>query len=270
MDRQAETSNRRGPLTPRDTIMRTRFLAALLSCTLAFAPFSVVEAMSVTPIVIDMSSIGREGRSQISVTNTAAGDIPVAITVEEATVSATGGVTTAPVADLFVIYPSQALIKPGATQRFRVQWVGEPELAKSRTFIFSAAQQPVALPDGVSGIQILYNFEVVVSVAPPRQRATMNVGEAAFETVEGKRRAALTMINPGNVHAYLSGARVQLESKDATGKQIWTKTLLPEELAQVVGIGLVQPGSTRRFILPIDLPEGGETITASVRYVGRP
>jgi fimbrial chaperone protein len=249
--------------------MRTRFLAALFSCSLAFAPFSVVEAMSVTPIVIDMSSVGRDGRSQISVTNTAAGDIPVAITVEEATVSPTGVVTTAPAGDLFVIYPTQALIKPGATQRFRVQWAGEPDLAKSRTFIFSAAQQPVALPDGVSGIQILYNFEVVVSVAPPRQRATMNIADAGFEMVEGKRRAALTIFNPGNVHAYLSGARLQLEGKDAAGKQLWAKTLTPEELAQVVGIGLVQPGAKRRFILPIDLPEGGETITASVRYVGR-
>ncbi len=250
--------------------MRIRLLAALLSCTFAFAPFSVAEAMSVTPIVIDMSSIGRDSRSQISVTNTAASDIPVAITIEEATVSTTGVVTTSPAGDHFVVYPSQALIKPGATQRFRVQWVGEPDLAKSRTFIFSAAQQPVALPDGVSGIQILYNFEVVVSVAPPRQRATMNVAEAAFEMVEGKRRAALTVLNPGNVHAYLSGARLQLEGKDAAGKQIWAKTLTPEELAQVVGIGLVQAGATRRFIIPIDLPEGGETITASVRYVGRP
>lgn len=249
--------------------MRTCFLAALLSCTLALTPLAAVKAMSVTPIVIDMGSIGRDGRSQISVTNTAAGDIPVAISVAEATVSPTGEVTTVPVEDLFIIYPAQALIKPGAVQNFRVQWVGEAALPKSRTFLFSVAQQPVALPDGVSGIQILYNFEVILNVAPPRLRATMNITNAAFETVEGKRRAALTLFNPGNIHAYLSGARVQLEAKNAAGQSVWTKTLQPEEFAQAVGVGLVQPGSTRRFILPIDLPEGGETISASVRYVGR-
>jgi fimbrial chaperone protein len=249
--------------------MRSRILSALLACTMALTPLSVVEAMSVTPIVIDMGSIGRDGRSQISVTNTAAGDIPVAISVSEATVSPTGEVTTTPVEDLFVIFPAQAQIKPGATQRFRIQWAGEPDLPKSRTFIFSVAQQPVALPGGVSGIQVLYNFEVILSVAPPRQRATMTISNAAFETVDGTRRAALTMVNPGNIHAYLSGARVQLEAKDASGKQVWTKTLQPEEFAQAIGVGLVQPGSTRRFILPIDLPEGGETITATVRYVGR-
>jgi P pilus assembly chaperone PapD len=225
--------------------------------------------MSVTPIVIDMGSIGRDGRSQISVTNTAAGDIPVAISISEATVSPTGEVTTTPVEDLFVVYPAQALIKPGATQRFRVQWVGDADIPKSRTFIFSVAQQPVALPDGVSGIQILYNFEVILTVAPPRQRASMNIAEAAFEMVEGKRRAALTFVNPGNMHAYLSGARLQLEGKDEAGKQIWTQTIEPEQLAQSVGVGLLQPGATRKFVLPLDLPEGGTKISATVRYVGR-
>lgn len=254
--------------------MKVRFLSLLtalltLWLCLGLTP-STAHAMSVSPVIVDMAASGRQRVSDIRVSNTGAGQIPVGISVAEISVDASGNVTSTPAPDVFTIFPPQALIEPGALQRFRVQWAGEPDLAKSRSFLFSVAQQPVALPTGVSGVQILYNFQVIVNVAPPSGRANLAVEASGFETVEGKRRAILNLTNPTAVHAYLSGARVQLEAIDAGGRVTWTKTITPEEFGQTIGAGLVQPGAKRRFTLPIDLPEGGEALTASLRYVGRP
>ena len=227
-------------------------------------------AMSVTPIVFDMDAAGRGSRTQLSVTNTATGDIPVAISVFEATLSPAGEVTTVPADDDFLIFPFQALIGPGETQVFRVQYVGDPDLQKSKSYIFSVAQQPVALPEGVSGIQILYNFEAVGSVAPMSGEAALDFVSTELTTNEkGDRRAALTVRNPSNVHTYLSGTRIELTARDAGGNVAWSETWRPQDVAQSVGVGLVQPGKERRFVLPFDLPEGGSTLEAKIRYLGR-
>ncbi len=226
-------------------------------------------AIAVTPIIIDLVSIGRDSRADITVTNTSSGTVPVAISVNEAIISPNGDITQKPVDDLFLIYPAQALIKAGATQRFRAQWIGDPELAKSRTFIFSVAQQPVALPEGQSGIQILYNFEVIVSVAPNKAKPDLSVVNSKFTTIEGKKHAEITLSNKGAAHGYFSGAKLKLEAKDAKNQTIWTKSYDPEELGQAIGAGILQPDATRKFILPFDLPEGGETLTASIKYIGR-
>ena len=249
--------------------MKKQFFSIVAIVAAAVLPAATALAMAVTPVVIDMKSLGRNSRSEISVNNTAAGDIPVAISVSEATIKDNGEVTTIAVDDQFVIYPAQALIKPGAIQRFRVQYVGDPEMSKGRTFIFSVAQQPVALPEGTSGIQILYNFEVVVSVSPDSAQPNMNVLNSTIENIDGNRRAAITLNNTGAAIGYLSGSRVKLEAKDTQGRVVWSKSIEPEEFTQIVGVGIVGSGATRRFVLPFDLPAGGDTITASIRYVGR-
>jgi hypothetical protein len=33
-----------------------------------------------------------------------------------------------------------------------------------------------------------------------------------------------------------------------------------------MGVGLVQPGKTRKFMLPADLPDGVTQVTASIEY----
>ena len=60
----------------------------------------------------------------------------------------------------------QAMIQPGQTQTFRVQYVGDPDLARSKHYYVTVAQLPVQMPQGQSAIQILYNFQVLVSVSP--------------------------------------------------------------------------------------------------------
>lgn len=249
--------------------MKNLFTSISIILVAALLPATFALAMGVAPVVIDMKSSGRGARSEITASNTSAAPLPIAITVSEATISNTGEVTTVPVEDLFMIYPAQAIIGAGGVQRFRVQWIGDPDMQRGRTFIFSVAQQPVALTPGTSGIQILYNFETVVSVSPSAAQPSLAITSSNFQTIEGKRRAALTLNNPSAAVAYLSGSRVTLESKDTGGRTVWTKTYEPNEIMQNVGVGIVGAGLSRQFVLPFDLPEGGTTLNARIRYIGR-
>jgi P pilus assembly chaperone PapD len=239
---------------------------ALCLCLAAAA-----SAMSVTPILIDLKPGGRMASGQIRVVNTTQGPLPVDLKVKAATVGPDGRVTTSEEGiDDLLIFPPQALIAPGATQVFRVQWVGDPELSRSKTFMVSVAQQPVALPEGTSGIQLLYDFQVVVNVAPMVGEPDLQVRGAELTTDDqGARRATVTLANDSNVHGYLSGANLRLELQDDQGRRVWSQSYSPEDLRARVGIGLLQPGVSRRFQLPFDLPAEGTRITAEVSYAGR-
>lgn len=244
------------------------FLSILAFVAVAFSG-NAAFAMAVTPVIIDMTATGKNAISDISVDNTAVGDIPVAIGVSEAFIDQNGEVKTVAADELFQIYPPQALIKPNSRQKFKVKWIGDSQLQKGRTFIFSVAQQPVQLPDGMSGIQILYNFEVIVSVAPEKSQPDLKIGDSKFQTIDGKRRLSFSVQNVGVAHGYLSASKIKFEAKDKNGAVVWTKTVEPEEIGQNVGAGILQPGSTRKFTLPFDIPDGGETLVATLKYIGR-
>jgi len=241
-------------------------VAAFSLCLAATA-----SAMSVSPILIDLKPSGRLASGQIRVVNTTQGTLPVELRAKSATVGPDGRVTSSDEGvDDLLMFPPQALIAPGATQVFRVQWVGDPDIARSRTFMVSVAQQPVALPAGTSGIQLLYDFQVVVNVAPLVGEPDLQVRGAELTTDDrGVRRAAVTISNDSNVHGYLSGANLRLELQDDRGGRVWSQSYSPDDMRARVGIGLLQPGATRRFLLPFDLPTEGTRITAEVSYAGR-
>ena len=54
----------------------------------------------------------------------------------------------------FLVVPPQALMPPGATQNFRIQWVGEPQLCESQSYML-----PVELPANVTQVQASLDFK---------------------------------------------------------------------------------------------------------------
>lgn len=217
-------------------------------------------AMSVSPTIIDIST-GKNKARQIRVVNDSAKSLPVEIIIRQIEMDENGNVSSKPAGDEFIIFPPQALIKPGATQSFRIQWVGNPQIKTSKSYIFSVNQVPVKMPKGKSGVQVVFNFATVVNVAPPDGKSAINLVKTGVSKDEkGKLRPALTVKNPGNSYAKLTDATIKL----AGGS--WSVTLTPEQLRQTVGVGLVQPGKIRRFLIPIDMPEGVTKITASIDY----
>jgi fimbrial chaperone protein len=241
--------------------LATRSLIATFSLGLAaMALTTAVEAMSVSPTTLDLMTTGKN-KDQISVVNDSSAPLPIEIIVSRIELDENGKTTAKPAADEFLLFPPQALIPPGGTQSFRVQWVGDPQIQRSQSYIFSVNQVPVQMPKGQSGVQVVFNFATVVNVAPASGHAGLDLVSAGVgKDDQGKLRPAVTVKNPGNIHAKLTDATIKLSGG------AWSQTLRPEQLRQVMGVGLVQPGKTRRFLLPLDLPAGVSQVTASIDY----
>jgi P pilus assembly chaperone PapD len=163
-----------------------------------------------------------------------------------------------------MVFPPQALIEPGQTQTFRIQYIGDPALAKSKHYYITVAQLPVKLPEGQSAIQILYNFQVLVSIAPSGIKPLIQVqGAELGRNQAGKPIAVVTVANESTAHGYLANGHLRIVEKDASGKQVFSKTLSGAEIQQSMGFGLIGGGQVRKVSVPVELPSAEGTVEAS-------
>jgi hypothetical protein len=110
-------------------------------------------------------------------------------------------------------------------------------------------------------VQVVASLGVMVNVAPPRGDPDLRIVSTSVVTgKDGKPHPAITVANGSNVHGLLPDATISLSSGD------WSDTIPPGTLRSTLGIGLVQPGEQRRFVLPIDLPPGTSGVEASIAY----
>jgi len=232
-------------------------LAALLAA-MAVAPTS---AMTVSPTQIEMVSVGSASRARITVTNTDDEPLAVEAILLRATLNDDGTPKTSKGPDDFLIIPPQAIIPPGGTQNFRVQWVGEPVIDSSQSYLLYISQIPVKLPRSTSIVQVVMSIGVMINVAPPTGTPTLRVvGAEIVKDARGRRRPAVTVENLSNVHALFPQSTVAL----AGGS--WSQSIPPGRLSQTIGIGLVQPGHRRRFILPVEVPLDVTRVRANIDF----
>ena len=220
-------------------------------------------AMGITPLQLEMTSIGQTSRSQLSVTNDSDNPLPVEASIEKLTLEEDGTRKTVKAGSEFLVFPPQAVIPPRTTQVFRVQWVGEPMLAKSESFVLTMKQLPLRLPGSKGAVQVVMAFGVIVDVAPQKGVPSLKiVGTGVATGKDGKRHPTITVENASNTHALLPQSTIALSSGQ------WSKSLDAGAMQQV-GIGLVQPGKRRKFVLPVDLPAGVNSVQASLDFKPR-
>jgi P pilus assembly chaperone PapD len=242
---------------------KLRAFAAVIALVMTIGLVSVAyAAMTVQPVVLDLRTTGRDTGGQIRVQNTGTNPLPVEIRLVEAdleleTVKASDRLT-----DDLIAMPSQAIIPPGATQAFRIQYIGDPEAPTSRHFYAEVAQMPVEVPGGQSTIQVLYNFQAMVNVASAvagNPELSIESAEIVHPTADGPARIAFTVHNSGQNYGYLSNGSITLIQHDATGGEALHRTLSSSDIQQMIGFGLIGPNTSRKFVAPIDLPSGDGT-----------
>jgi fimbrial chaperone protein len=228
-------------------------------------------AMTVQPVLLDLRMAGRNTGGQIRVENTGTTPLPVEIRLLEANIRLDGVGASDRLTDDLIAIPSQAIIPPGATQAFRIQYVGNPEAPTSHHYYAEVAQTPVAVPGGQSTIQVLYNFQAMVNVAsavggPPVlsiESAEIvhppTPASAATPAPAAPSRIAFTVHNAGQNYGYLSNSSVTLIQRSATGQELFRRTMTGTDIQQMIGFGLVGPNTSRKFVAPIDLPSGDGT-----------
>lgn len=240
-----------------DFVARAR-MAALALCVVA--GFNPAFALNVQPLSLEMVAIGPNSRSSVQVVNDTARPLPVEVVVKRIDISEDGKTSETPAGDEFLIFPPQAIVPAGATQNFRVQWVGAPDIKKSQTYMLSVNQLPVKMKPGESGVQMVFNFGVVVSVAPAGAQSALDLVSAEAATQGDKHGVAVTLENHSAMYAYLSDAKLTL------GSGGWHKVFTSGELRDAIGYGVVLPGKRRRILVPADVPAGAGKITATLDY----
>jgi fimbrial chaperone protein len=200
----------------------------------------------------------------VTVENTFATPLPVELNIQELELTPEGVKQTGKDPGDLLVFPPQAIIEPGQTQTFRIQYVGDPGLAKSKHYYVTVAQLPVKLPEGQSAIQILYNFQVLVSIAPAKIKPQISIQSAAVGTNSaGKPVPVLMVTNDTPAHGYLANGSLRIVQKDASGKQVFVKSYSGAEIQQSMGFGLIGGGQTRRVVVPTELPSAAGTVEAS-------
>lgn len=237
------------------------FATALLACVAMLGLSTAAEAMTVQPVVIDLTTSGRGMSQVITVENSFDKPLPVELRIETLDLTPDGVKPTGKDSGELAVFPPQALIQPGQRQNFRVQYVGDPALAKSKHFFVTVAQLPVQTGDSRSNIQLLYNFQVLVSIAANGAKPTMTIASSEIgKNAEGAPVPVITVTNESAAHGYLSRGRVRVVQFAPDGREIFRKQLSGPELQQSIGYGLIGGGQTRRITLPVTLPQANGTI----------
>lgn len=230
-------------------------------------------AMQVEPLLIEMGSSGSRSAATMTVINDGPNQLPIEIAMERLHLHLDKSPSTEPSDDAWLVFPPQVIIPPGGQQNFRLQWLGEPELAKSESFYLAVKQVPIEMPEGNSGIQLVYNIRALINVAPLNSTANLNVSSAEIIVDDEKiAKASLVFENTAARHAMLSNHDLSLTLIDKDGKRFWSRDLARGEIFQTIGVGLVQPDKQRRILLPLHLPkkaiEDGVRLVASVKASG--
>lgn len=243
-------------------LWRTFLLRALIIFG-ALGLTGAVIAMTVQPVVVNLTTSGRGMSQVITVENTFANPLPVEMRIQDLALNENGVQGTGTDSGDLLVFPAQALIQPGQTQTFRVQYVGNPDLARSKHYYVTVAQLPVQMPQGESAIQILYNFQVLVSVSPTGARPAIAVTSAEIARDANNHPVpAITVTNSSTAHGYLSNGRLRIIQRDASGREVFRRNLPGPEIQQTVGFGLIGAGQTRRVLIPVTLPAEGGTVEA--------
>ena len=239
------------------------FLLPIIAAVVSLSSIPAV-SMTVQPVVLNLSPAGRAMSQVVTVTNTFTYPLAVELRAEELVVDVEGIRGTGTESSDLLVFPPQALIQPGQTQSFRIQYVGEPDLAQSKHYYVTVAQLPVELPQGQSAVQVLYNFQVLVSIAPQGVTPSITAQTAGIDrSDDGIFLPVVTFSNSSAAHGFLSDGRVRIVQRDASGREIFSRTLSAPEVQQAIGYGLIGALQSRRVTFPVELPSGSGTIEAT-------
>ncbi|WP_374405193.1 molecular chaperone [Pelagerythrobacter sp.] len=220
-------------------------------------------AMIVQPVVIDLTTSGRTMSQTVTVENTFDQPLPVEMRVEALELTEDGVTPTGQDPGELVVFPPQSLIEPGQRQSFRVQYVGDPALERSKHYFVTAAQLPVQTTDVQSNVQLLYNFQILVSVSPVGVTPELSIVSAEIgANAEGAPVPVVTVSNTSAAHGYLSRGRIRVAQYGADGREVFSDEITGPEMQQTLGYGLIGGKQTRRLTLPLALPQAEGRIEA--------
>ena len=229
---------------------------------LACAPVAV-QAARVSPMIVEVEPLGRGSVARIELSNPGQAQFPVEVEMFRGVISEAGELELTPADEHFLVFPAQRIVPAGSQQVFRVQYIGEPELAASEIYYMQIRQIPVNITPGQSQVQVVVNFNVLINVIPDGASP-----EPVVESIRPSVRADVTGIevrlsNRGTRYFTASSQPWQVSGTAEDGTMV-DVLLPPEELSKLIGVGVVAPGRARIFFIPTEKPLVEGTIQANM------
>lgn len=232
--------------------------AIMFSC----APIAV-EAARVSPMIVEVKPLGRGSVARVELINDGQTDFPVEVQMMRGVISEEGALELTPADENFLLFPAQRIVPARSQQVFRVQYIGEPELAASEIYYMQIRQIPVVITPGQSQVQVVVNFNVLLNVIPDGTSP-----EPVFESIlpvvrEDVAGIEVRLANRGTRYFTASSRPWQVSGTAEDGTALDFR-LSSEEIAKLIGVGVVAPGRVRIFFIPTEKPLVEGTIQASM------
>lgn len=193
-------------------------------------------AIDVQPVV-NVIDLPQDARGvSLAISNPRNVDLPVVFDIVEREIAVDGSETQTAADEEFVIFPAQAMLKPGQTQSVRVQYVGA-QPTTSRSFTLFATEVAVSAEElATSGVQRILRIGASVHVAPAGTTPKPVLVSAEAEGT-GTR---VTIQNEGTRFLYMDNMSLQFGNKIVEGY----------DLGNMAGRTLIPPGKSRSFVVP--------------------
>ncbi|WP_455382919.1 fimbrial biogenesis chaperone [Salinispira pacifica] len=221
-------------------------------------------AFTLEPITRDFTASGPGATQTFRVSNTENHPIAVKISMVRREMDRNGKESYTDASDVFVVFPSQIVLKPETSQVIRVQWRGPASIDSERAFRIIAEELPVdfggAHQQG-GNINILFRYLGSVYVVPPQ--AAPKVALTDIRTINepgGRHGFLVTLTNSGTSHTLLNDLRIGVTA--GTG---YSLTFGPKELPGAAGENLLA-GHSRVFYIPVSGPLPEQNLHAEISF----
>nr|CAA6809575.1 MAG: Unknown protein [uncultured Thiotrichaceae bacterium] len=210
------------------------FLSGLLFSAPGFA-------FKLEPLYTTLSPSGSGAEKTFRVVNPGGKPIALEFRVTTRQQNIDGKESRQPADDLFMLYPPQAIIPPGKSQKIRVQWLGDTNPQKELAFRLVAEQLPVNLePNPQTGLKMVMTMVGSIYIRPEGVQSHLTISGQRIVSGEQGNKLELMVTNRGTAHALLENLGLQLNNG---------QTLTGEAVQGAEGQNILS-GSTRRFYIP--------------------
>lgn len=243
-------------------IMFKRSIGALAAMFLACVG-TVAQAARISPMIVDLTPSGRGTIARVELTNPDPRSFPVEVEMMRGEISEQGELTLTPADDQFLVFPAQAVVPATSQQVFRIQYIGEPTLARSEVYYMVVKQIPVALSTTQNEVQVVVNFNVLVNVAPDGATPAPVVESAHAVTRNNVAGIEVRLGNTGNRYYHAGALEWHITGTGADG-QPYAQTIAPNDVIRSVGVGVVAPDHHRVFFVPTTRPLSDAPVQVSL------
>ncbi|WP_279350876.1 fimbrial biogenesis chaperone [Erythrobacter litoralis] len=230
--------------------MKRILKAAAALCAVVAVP-AALSAYSVSPLRIQIEPTGGEATGRLTINNTDAKPATLSMTAFKVLIDENGSVTREETNDLLV-FPPQAILKPGAKQAVQIRFRGDPA-TKSALYNVLISQVPVVANDSEEAqLKVGVRFFTAVVVEPNDAAGQLEM--TGSEPVAGTTKHRLTFVNRGNGIARLADGVLQADA-GGSAVEVSDKALMQSDTSYVM------PGATR--YVELDMGDNAGAIAAN-------